>query len=121
MQRTRNLEKALADEEYADWRSQKDDTDPNANPTATATTIAPNALPPAEGLPVPLPSENSASSLTQLRRIRQWQRRVDSLINSRMETLKGASAEKEFQCKKIVAMCTGVHIDKVEDVSGSSC
>jgi len=31
--------------------------------------------------------------------------------------LRGASAEREFQCKKIVALCTGVPVDKVEEVS----
>ena len=35
-----------------------------------------------------------------------------------LQSLLGATAEKEFQCKKIVALCTGLPIDKVEDVSG---
>ena len=46
--------------------------------------------------------------------------RVDQLLETRMRSLQGASAEKEFQCKKIVALCTGVPIDKVEEVSPSA-
>jgi len=33
-----------------------------------------------------------------------------------LKSLQGVSAEKEFQCKKIVALCTGVPVDKIEDM-----
>lgn len=38
-------------------------------------------------------------------------------METRLKSLQGASAEKEYQCKKIVSHCTGIPIDKVEDVS----
>lgn len=34
----------------------------------------------------------------------------------RLRSLQGASADKEYQCKKVVALCTGIPIDKVEDM-----
>jgi len=43
--------------------------------------------------------------------------RVEELVKARLKGLQGATAEKEYQCKKIVALCTGLPIDKVEDVS----
>ena len=38
-------------------------------------------------------------------------------MEARLKSLQAASAEKEYQCKKIVALCTGIPVDKVEDVS----
>ena len=58
----------------------------------------------------------SAATLVRLRRMKMWYARVEQLLETRMRSLQGASAEKEFQCKKIVALCTGVPIDKVEEV-----
>lgn len=43
-----------------------------------------------------------------------WQHRLDTI------ELRGSSAEKEFMCKKIVTLCTGVPIDKVEESSDKS-
>jgi regulatory protein SWI6 len=41
---------------------------------------------------------------------------MEALVRQRLESLRGASAEREFQCKKIVALCTSVPVDKVEEV-----
>ena len=37
-------------------------------------------------------------------------------MQQRLKFLQGASAEKEYQCKKIVVLCTGIPINKVEEV-----
>lgn len=37
-------------------------------------------------------------------------------MEERLKSLQGASAEKEYQCKRIVALCTGIPIEKVEDM-----
>ena len=63
-----------------------------------------------------VPLGDTAATLVRLRRLRMWYGRVEQLMKARMQSLQGASAEKEFQCKKIVALCTGVPIDKVEEV-----
>ena len=121
-QRTRNLEKALLDEDHIDWVEQKLLNDGNRDivmipePGAISTGKSNGLSLDSLSTSVQLPPENTATSFVRLRQIREWQGRVDTLINARIASLKGASAEKEFQCKKIVAMCTGVPIDKVEDV-----
>jgi hypothetical protein len=67
-----------------------------------------------------LPTGDSPAGLVRLRRLKMWHKRAEDLMEARLRNLRGASAEKEFQCKKIVAMCTGVGIDKVEHVSCGS-
>jgi hypothetical protein len=63
-----------------------------------------------------LPTGDSVTSLIRLRRMKMWHVRMEALVRQRLESLRGTSAEREFQCKKIVALCTGVPIDKVEEV-----
>jgi len=41
---------------------------------------------------------------------------MEELMEARLKSLQGASAEKEYQCKRIVALCTGIPVDKVEDM-----
>jgi len=46
-----------------------------------------------------------------------WHQRIEQSLSDRLSNLQTMNAEKEYQCKKIVALCTGIPIDKVEDVS----
>ena len=122
MQRIRNVEHALVDEENFDWtgrtgldgRDALESAGPAFRRRGQNSTMA--------GLgglvdvsfnfdvePV-LPAGDSAASLVRLRRMKTWHMR------QRLESLCDASAEREFQCKKIVALCAGVPIDKVEEV-----
>ena len=68
----------------------------------------------------PLPTTDSVASLIRLRRLKLWHMRMEELVMARLKSLQGASAEKEYQCKKIVALCTGLPIDKVEEVGDIS-
>jgi len=68
----------------------------------------------------PLPTADTVATLIKLRRMKMWHMRMEDLVRARLKGLQGASAEKEYQCKKIVALCTGLPIDKVEDVSDIS-
>lgn len=125
-QRTRNLEKALQDEDNFDWTGRTDpdgsDGSINGGPAfqnrgqgpmmAGSVDIAFNLD---EEPTVPL--SDSPASLIRLKRLKQWHTRIEKLMEQRLQTLQGASAEREFQCKKIVSLCTGVPIDKVEEVS----
>lgn len=127
-QRTRNLEKASQDEDKFDWtgRTELDGSDAvsragpafkNQGPGSTLTSIGDSVdLSVVLDEEPALPSTDSIASLICLRRMRMWHLRMDKLMEQRVHRLKGASAEKEFQCKKIVSLCTGVPIDKVEDV-----
>ena len=122
-QRVRNLERALSDEDAFDWTGR-------AEPSAQTQTQTQTQSGPGGAVDMPMPTNldvdptvplgDSAATLVRLRRMKMWYARVDQLLETRMRSLQGASAEKEFQCKKIVALCTGVPIDKVEEVSRSA-
>jgi len=63
-----------------------------------------------------IPPTDSLATLIRLKRLKAWHARIEHLMDGRLEKLRGASAEKEFQCKRIVSMCTGVPLDKVEQM-----
>ncbi|KAJ3935875.1 MAG: transcription factor [Lentinula lateritia] len=64
----------------------------------------------------PIPMGNDVETLIKLRRMKMWHVRVEELMEERLKSLRGMSAEKEYMCRKIVALCTGMAIDKVEDM-----
>ncbi|KAL1693598.1 hypothetical protein GGG16DRAFT_88538 [Schizophyllum commune] len=66
----------------------------------------------------PLPAENSAAALVRMRRMRMWHERMEGVIQARMDKLKGAGAEKEVLCRRIVALCTGTPVEEVEERLG---
>lgn len=128
-QRVRNVEKAITDEDQFDWTGRTDldgnDARDSAGPAfqwrgsnstmvgiggSVDISFSVDAEP-------PVPSTDSIASLIRLRRLKIWHLRMEELMKARLTTLQGASAEKEYQCKKIVALCTGIPIDKVEEVS----
>lgn len=125
-QRTRNLEKALQDEDLIDWtgRSELDGSDgtvlggPAFQKRGQGTSlVGPVDISFNLNEEPPIPSSDTTESYIRLKRQKMWYARVEKLMEQRLQTLKGASAEREFQCKKIVALCTGVALDKVEGVS----
>ncbi|KAJ8095307.1 hypothetical protein PM082_010530 [Marasmius tenuissimus] len=63
----------------------------------------------------PIPTANTVEALIKLRRMKMWQMRMEELMEERLRGLRGASAEKEYMCRRIVSLCTGVPVDKVED------
>lgn len=128
-QRIRNVEQALADEDQFDWtgRSNCNGEDARekagpafqrrgANSTLTGMSGAMDMTFNLEPEP-PIPLADSPASLIRLRRLKMWHVRSEELIRERLHNLQGASAEKEYQCKKIVSLCTGIPVDKVEEVS----
>ncbi|KIP08834.1 hypothetical protein PHLGIDRAFT_103855 [Phlebiopsis gigantea 11061_1 CR5-6] len=124
-QRTRNLEKALEEEDKFDatGRTEPDgsDAEPVAGPAfrvrGPGSTIGSSVdLSINLDSEPPIPATDSAASLIRLRRLKMWHVRMEKLMEQRSSKLQGASAEKEFMCKKIVALCTGVPLDKVEDL-----
>lgn len=128
-QRIRNLEKALEDEDKFDWtgRTDLDGTDAGSVAGPAFRLRGPGSTMAGIGGSVDLsfsldsepavPTTDSVQSLIRLRRLNMWHTRIERLVEQRLSKLQGASAEKEFLCKKIVALCTNVPIDKVEDVS----
>lgn len=127
-QRIRNLEKAIAEEDRFDWTGRTDLAGQDGALTAgpafqwrgpSSTIAAVAAMDVSFNVEVepPIPTADSPANLIRLRRLKTWHVRMEELMEARLKSLQGASAEKEYQCKRIVALCTGIPIDKVEDVS----
>ncbi|KIK48277.1 hypothetical protein CY34DRAFT_798378 [Suillus luteus UH-Slu-Lm8-n1] len=127
-QRIRNLEKAILDEDHFDWTGRTDlagrDGCETAGPAfqwrgpSSTMTGMPGSMDisfSVEPEP-PSPTGDSVSTLIRLRRLKHWHVRMEDLMQLRLRSLQGASADKEYQCKKVVALCTGIPIDKVEDM-----
>jgi len=127
-QRVRNVEKAVTDEDQFDWTGRTDlegnDARDSVGPAfqyrgASSTMIGVGGsvdISFSVDSEAPLPTTDSVASLIKLRRLGLWHMRMEELVKARLKNLQGASAEKEYQCKKIVALCTGLPIDKVEEV-----
>ncbi|KAH7926027.1 apses-domain-containing protein [Leucogyrophana mollusca] len=127
-QRIRNLEKAMADEDNFDWTGRTDLSGRDARETAGpafqwrghSSTMAGIGGSMDISINVetepPVPTTDSVASLIRLRRLKLWNMRMEELMEARLKSLQGASAEKEYQCKKIVALCTGIPVHKVEDM-----
>ncbi|KAA1475471.1 transcription factor [Dentipellis sp. KUC8613] len=123
-QRRRNIEKALADEDTFDWTGRTDVADAPGGPAfqyrgKNSTMAGLGGIVDVsfnlEAEPT-IPLADSVVNLVRLRRLKMWHERMDQLMEARLKSLHGASAEREFQCKKIVALCTGVPVDKVEEM-----
>ncbi|KAF8966305.1 transcription factor [Flammula alnicola] len=127
-QRVRNVEKAIIDEDQFDWTGRTDldgnDARGSAGPAfqyrgASSTMIGIGGsvdISFSVDSEPPLPTTDSVATLIKLRRLKAWHMRMEKLVEARLKGLQGATAEKEYQCKKIVALCTGLPIDKVEDM-----
>lgn len=68
---------------------------------------------------IALPAGDTLECLLQLRKIKAWQAKMDGILALRSATLKERSAEKELQCKRIVSLCTGTAMGKVDEVRES--
>lgn len=130
-QRVRNVEKALADEDNFDWTGRTDLDGNDAGLTAGSSFQWRGTKSTMVGIggsvdisfsvdsEPPVPTTDSIPNLIKLRRLLLWHKRMEELVQARLKGLQGASAEKEYQCKKIVALCTGIPLDKVENVGAS--
>ncbi|KAJ3852016.1 transcription factor [Lentinula lateritia] len=140
-QRVKNLEKAIEEEDTWDWTGRTMPLDASTNPMSTlsiATSPAFRYRGAASSLTgklrsseqfditqnpssdadqdLPIPMGNDVETLIKLRRMKMWHVRVEELMEERLKSLRGMSAEKEYMCRRIVALCTGMAVDKVEDM-----
>lgn len=125
-QRVKNVERAIDDEVQFDWTGRGgEDDDPVAeskNPAfryrGASSTMVGTQAPVITVEPDPtLPPHDNVQTLVRLRRMKMWHDRMEEIMEQRMKGLRGASAEKEFMCRRIIALCTGVPVDKVEEVT----
>ncbi|KAM6497149.1 transcription factor [Amanita muscaria] len=127
-QRIRNVEQALADEDQFDWTGRTnlngEDGQGTAGPAFQRRGNNSTLVGMAEPVDIsfnldpepPMPTNDTVASLIRLRRLKMWHIRTEELIEQRLQNLQGASAEKEYQCKRIVSLCTGISIDRVEEM-----
>jgi len=47
--------------------------------------------------------------------MKMWHARIETLMRQQLKVLKNASAEKEMQYRQVVAACTGIPNDKVDE------
>ncbi|CAE6454645.1 unnamed protein product [Rhizoctonia solani] len=105
----------------ADTRGSTDDRTRTETTTSTGdggTTVSLDINPSSLDVdpPIPAPGSDTIVTLVRLRRLKMWHTRIEELVRERMDATRGAGAEKEFQCKKIVSLCTGVPVDRVESM-----
>lgn len=136
--RTRNVERALSDEDNWDWREghigAKSGTGPSPSKNAAggsgdiSLSFDPDPDPPFPIVMTTTEDSNvgdaslrtaadAMASLIRMKRMKQWYERTQTMLDDRIENCKGASAEKELQCRKVVSLCTGVELDQVDAVS----
>ncbi|TCD71837.1 transcriptional regulator swi6 [Steccherinum ochraceum] len=126
MQRTRNIQKALVEEDSFDWTGRTDihPSGPGRPPAGPAfqrrgensTMSGPVDIQFNMDPDPAIPMTDTPASLIRLRRMKMWYERMERLMDERIRALKGSSAEKEFQCKKILSLCTGIPIENIEDM-----
>ncbi|VDB94662.1 unnamed protein product [Peniophora sp. CBMAI 1063] len=112
-QRVRNVRRALTEVEEVDWtgRLAGETKGPFALKAGTAMPRDDGKQPVSEPMP---PAENSVDALVKMRRLKLWEARAEEMLMQRLERLHGASADQEFQCKKIISICLGTPVDKVD-------
>ncbi|KAI0034475.1 hypothetical protein K488DRAFT_45386 [Vararia minispora EC-137] len=112
-QRMRNVDRASKEEDTFDWTGRTENGE--AGPAFVRRVPPISNFSGHVGQPL-VPLADNLPSLIRLRRLKMWQTRAEQLLEQRLKNLRGASAEKEFQCKKIIALCSGVPPDKVESI-----
>ncbi|KAF9038428.1 transcription factor [Panaeolus papilionaceus] len=127
-QRVRNVEKAIMTEDQFDWTGRTDlegqDARQTAGPAFQYRGVNSTMVGVAGSVDIsfsvdsepPLPTGDSVATLVKLRRMKMWHMRMEELVKERLKSLQGASAVREYQCKKIVALCAGLPIDRVEEM-----
>jgi len=117
MQRIKNLEKAIVDEDNVDWSGHSVDLrsvmDTSESTLPQLDPAMPISFSPSDPT---VPMSNTKESLIRLRRLNAWHKRMEKFMEDRLRSLQGASAEKEFQCKKILALSTGIPFENIEEM-----
>jgi regulatory protein SWI6 len=126
----KNLDEALSDEDHFDWTARTNLDGQDARSTAgdafryrgnslqakLPPPVAWQNVDPGDGIEAPIPLDNTPEVLVRLRRMKMWYDRTEALLDERLKAVQGSDTLKEFQCRKIVAMCTKIPVDQVEQV-----
>lgn len=117
--RIRNLEHALRAEDGFDWAGRAVAAFGGAD--ADAMDVDADDAAGAEDPDLPPADDCSAEALLRLRRMRAWHARIEGLVGGRIGGLKNAGVEKEYMYRKVIAICTGIPFEVIEQVRPSRC
>ena len=114
-QRADNVRRALAIIGSQDWTGRAQAGPPAFRPLPAQ---VPNPVV-REGLDhdVPLPDRGEEEAVVKLRRLAVWEDRMATVLEERMRTLEGESADKAVKYRRLVSLCTKVPVEKVDSVS----
>lgn len=102
-----------------DWRGRL-----GADEVMTASPFKPRPVPPIESpqlssmeksVSQALASANDLDSLILLRRMKLWHERINSILQQRQASAKEGGLEKELQYRKVIALCTGISADEIDE------
>jgi regulatory protein SWI6 len=119
-QRIKNLQQAIGDEDSFDWTGRT--TNLEAGPSFKPLARLPSASVPPAAFEGPDPqvdprrSGDARQALIETRKIKQWQTRAQAVLEQRIAGVEQAGAEKEALCRRVIALCSGVPADLVEEV-----
>ncbi|CDZ97980.1 Transcription regulator HTH, APSES-type DNA-binding domain [Phaffia rhodozyma] len=133
-QRTKNVQRALDQEDAFDWSGRTDvDGQPSIRTGPSFQSIEPTR---GEDLPVSHPTSfepnanytgpdpkvdstkigsDPKEELIELRRIRLWQSRAENILEEKIRSIDQISAEKHGLYRKVIAICTGTPIDSIDE------
>lgn len=120
-QRIKNLEKALEQENGFDWTGRASlPSDTKAGPSFVSRPRSSSVAPPTFSGPDPTVASDlnadPGKEIYEMRKITWWQKRVHELLKERISSVKEDSSEKELLYTKVIALCSGVPAEMVEEV-----
>lgn len=124
-QRIKNVEKALEQENGFDWTGRASSpSDHKAGPSFVSRPRSLSVAPPTFSGPDPaVASDLSADpgkEIYEMRKITWWQKRVHELLKERISSVKRDSSENELLYTKVIALCSGVPAEMVEEVCSTT-
>lgn len=123
-QRIKNLQQALEEEGQVNWTGRTDTPSapavagPSFKFVPRSTDVPPPSFVGPDPAVDPSRSGDARQALIEMRRIKLWQARAQTVFEQRISRVEATSAEKEALYRKVIAMCSGVPAELVEEVSG---
>ncbi|ORX33493.1 hypothetical protein BD324DRAFT_639565 [Kockovaella imperatae] len=118
-QKSDNLRKALTlpvMQNSQDWTGRETLSTEREPPMAFAPLPQGVPQPVASGSsdPIPLPMHGEADAVMRLKRLNLWEDRMCEVLEDRIKSLEGETADKAVKYRKLVSLCTKVPVEKVD-------
>jgi regulatory protein SWI6 len=123
-QKISSVKKAIQSVGGQDWTGRGELRGENVQPSAFREVVASNKNEAGKSGAVAgivIPERGQPGSLERLRRMNMWEDRISRVLEDRMKSLEGDSAERAIKYRKLVSLCTKVPVERVDGVSSSVC